>query len=166
MVIADSAGIAWAVKFLHGKGVRRLAGIDLIDTICEISSREGYRIALLGAKPGVAREAGEKLSSRHPGLIISGTFHGYFSHDEEPALFDKIRALKPDIILAGLAVPHQEKWISRHLEEFGASIVMGVGGSFDVLSGRLKRAPVFMQRAGLEWLFRLASSNNHGASAA
>jgi N-acetylglucosaminyldiphosphoundecaprenol N-acetyl-beta-D-mannosaminyltransferase len=110
-------------------------------------------VFLLGSKDGVAQNAAKRLQALFPGLNVVGTHHGYFTdHD---AIIAHIRSVKPDLLFAGLATPEQEMWISTNLSAMGVPVVMGVGGSFDVISGALKRAPVFMQRAGLEWLFRL-----------
>jgi N-acetylglucosaminyldiphosphoundecaprenol N-acetyl-beta-D-mannosaminyltransferase len=112
----------------------------------------------LGAAPGVAEEAAKRLRTRYPGAQIVGTHDGYFSPDQEPAVLEQIRQAKPDILFVAFGIPRQEKWISQHKQFLGTPILLGIGGSFDVHSGRVQRAPVWMQRHGLEWLHRLAAN--------
>jgi N-acetylglucosaminyldiphosphoundecaprenol N-acetyl-beta-D-mannosaminyltransferase len=155
LILPDSVGIVWATRHLAGKSVGRITGIDLIDDIASTAQRKGYRLYLLGAAPAIAEQAARALQARFPGLAIAGTRHGYFSDAETPSVLCAIRESKADILLVGLAVPHQEKWIARYREETGIPVIIGVGGSFDVLAGKLQRAPRWMQSMGLEWLFRL-----------
>lgn len=154
IVIADSVGITWAAKFLQNKKINRFPGIDLIYHLCGLAVKKEYTMYFLGARPGIVEQATEKLKNKYPNLKIIGMRHGYFSENEEPEIFKKIKSLKPDILLLGYSIPKQEKWISSNLQNLGVPIVMGIGGSFDVLSGKLKRAPVLMQKLGLEWMFR------------
>lgn len=154
LAFPDSVGIVWGISFITGIITERLPGIDLINLLCEESERCGYRIFLLGAAPGVADECGRKLRERFPSLIIAGTADGYFSTGNEQAVIAAVAAAKPHILLVGLSLPRQEMWIAEHLQELKTPVVMGVGGSFDVLSGRLRRAPRWIQRAGFEWLYR------------
>lgn len=153
-VVPDSAGISWAAHFLCGNSVNRLPGIDLIHHFCELAAREGKRVFLLGAAPGVAEAAAERLSKLYPGLIISGTQHGYISKDEEASAIKRVAQAAPDILFVALAIPRQETWIADNLKALGVPLVMGVGGSFDVISGRLKRAPAWLSKTGFEWLYR------------
>jgi N-acetylglucosaminyldiphosphoundecaprenol N-acetyl-beta-D-mannosaminyltransferase len=102
----------------------------------------------------VAEDAAGVLQERYPGLRVTGCRHGYFSPEEEPAVIARIAALRPEILFVGFGIPIQEKWIARHKDALGVPVSIGVGGSFDVISGRLQRAPIWMQRAGLEWLYR------------
>jgi N-acetylglucosaminyldiphosphoundecaprenol N-acetyl-beta-D-mannosaminyltransferase len=155
IVVADSAGICWAIRLLTGRTVRRCAGIDLLQRICDYAARNDHGVYLLGARPGVAAAAALALTARYPRLKISGTHHGYFSAEDEPGVFRAIRGSGASILFVGLAMPHQEKWLAGHRTEFGASLMVGVGGSLDVIAGQLKRAPQWMQAAGLEWFYRL-----------
>jgi N-acetylglucosaminyldiphosphoundecaprenol N-acetyl-beta-D-mannosaminyltransferase len=154
LVTADGAGLVWMAKVMGLPLWERVSGVDLMDHICELAAEKGYSIYLVGAAPGVAAEAADKLKARHPGLTVAGTMHGYFSDGEEPEVVRQIAEAKPDVLFVALGVPRQEKWIRRHLDELGVPVAIGVGGSFDVIAGRLKRAPAFMQRWGLEWLWR------------
>ena len=133
----------------------RVSGVDLVARICERAADKGYAVFLLGALPGVAEDAARSLQSRCTGLRIVGTRDGYFSPEDEPKVVQEIAEAKPDILFVGLGAPRQEKWISRHMEALQVPVAIGVGGTFDVLAGRAKRAPEWMQRAGLEWLYRL-----------
>jgi N-acetylglucosaminyldiphosphoundecaprenol N-acetyl-beta-D-mannosaminyltransferase len=154
LVTADGAGVVWMAKVLGLPLWERVSGVDLMDHICELAAERGYSIYLLGAAPGVAAQAARNLEQRYPGLTVVGTAHGYFDEVLEPQVVQRVADAKPDILFVALGVPKQEKWIRRHLDELSVAVAIGVGGSFDVISGRLKRAPVFMQRLGLEWLWR------------
>src|SRR5690606_32292622 len=105
--------------------------------------------------PGVAEAAAEALKRQSPNLVVAGVRDGFWKPEEEPAVLDSIREMRPDVILVALGVPRQEKWIARHQEALGIPVAMGVGGSFDVFAERVQRAPAWMQRLHLEWLFRL-----------
>jgi N-acetylglucosaminyldiphosphoundecaprenol N-acetyl-beta-D-mannosaminyltransferase len=154
LVTPDGAGVVWMAKVLGLPIEQRLSGIDLIEKICAYAAARGWRIYLLGAEPGVVEEAAERLQERHPGLQVAGCMHGYFSAEEEPFIISAIASLQPDILFVGFGIPKQEKWIAHHLAELKVPVVIGVGGSFDVISGRIQRAPKWMQNAGLEWLYR------------
>ncbi|MFH1368146.1 MAG: WecB/TagA/CpsF family glycosyltransferase [Elusimicrobiota bacterium] len=154
LVVPDSIGITWAAKFLSGSVAARYAGIDLLFDICREAESSGYRIFLLGAAHGIAQKAGEKLREKFPKLEIAGAHHGYLMKDELNCVIDIIRKSRADILFVGMSIPRQEKWVARNLKTLGVPVVMGVGGSFDVISGFLKRAPRWMQDAGLEWVFR------------
>lgn len=154
LVTPDGAGVVWMAKVLGLPIEQRVSGIDLIERICARGATLGWRIYLLGAEPEVAQEAARRLCERHPGLQVVGCQHGYFTDAEEPQVVAAIAALAPDVLFVGLGIPRQEKWIARYLQELAVPAAIGVGGSFDVISGRLKRAPKWMQLTGLEWLFR------------
>lgn len=158
LVTPDSAGILWAAKRFGTPLPERVSGVDIVDLLCERAAQKGYRAFLLGAAPGIADEAAYTLQQRYPGLTIAGTHHGYFKPEESDAVVRKIRESKPDFLFVAMGQPLQETWIHAHMEELGVPVSMGVGGTLDVLSGRVKRAPVWMQRRGLEWIYRLASN--------
>ncbi len=155
LVTPDGAGIIIASRLL-GVPVRyKVSGVDLVAHLCALSPGKGYKIFFLGAAPGVAAEAAVKAQARWPGTHIVGVCDGYFSPEQEPSVLAQIKEANPDIVMVAFGIPKQEKWIARHKAALGAPVFMGIGGSFDVLSGRVKRAPVFMQRFGFEWLYRL-----------
>ncbi len=154
LVVPDSIGILLAGKILGQPLAERVPGIDLMDQLFSLCQKERYSIYLLGAKPGVAAQAAENISRRFPGLNIAGTHNGYFDDQEDDVVIKEISSLKLDILFVGLNIPRQELWIDQHLKSLGVPVTIGVGGSFDVISGRIKRAPRVMQILGLEWLWR------------
>lgn len=156
LVTADGAGVVWAARML-GLGVPgRVSGVDLVDSVCGLAAQEGWSVYLLGARPGVAPEAAARLQERHPGLRIAGCHDGYFTAEQEPALLEEIRSGHPQILFVAMGVPKQDRWIHEHAGALAPPLAMGVGGSLDVISGRLPRSPEWMRRWGLEWLFRVS----------
>lgn len=154
LITPDGAGIVWATRILGSPVPERVAGIDLVQALAWRAAGEGWRLFLYGGAPGVAEEAAQRLKERYPGLNILGTSHGYLNREEEKRLLESLKESPPDILLVALGSPKQEYWIAEHLEELGIPVAIGVGGSLDVLAGRTKRAPHFMQKWGLEWLYR------------
>jgi N-acetylglucosaminyldiphosphoundecaprenol N-acetyl-beta-D-mannosaminyltransferase len=154
LVTADSSGVVWGLA-RRGAPVERVSGVDLVDRICALSAEHGYRLFFLGSSPGVAEEAAEKLRLRHPGCNIVGTRHGFFPVEDSDVVAQEVAAFKPDVLFVAMGIPRQEKFIAKTLALTGAKVAMGVGGSFDVYSGRVKRAPALVQRVKLEWLWRL-----------
>lgn len=155
LVTADGVGIVWAAS-VHGYSLpERVTGIDLLVALCDRAAAEGWRVFFLGGQPGVAAAAASRLKAEYPRLMIAGEQHGYFTADEEAMVLEKIKAAAPQLLFVGLGAPKQERWIYKYRQELDNVVAMGVGGSFDVLSGRAKRAPAWMQRWGLEWLGRL-----------
>lgn len=151
----DSVGVLWAAK-RRGFPIReRVSGVDLVDRICALSADKGYRIYFLGAAPGVADLAAEKLRLKHPGCNIVGSRHGYFPADSDTVVAQEVAETKPDFLLVAMGIPRQEKFIKATEHIIQASVAMGVGGSFDVFSGKAKRAPLLFQKLKLEWLWRL-----------
>lgn len=155
LVVPDSSGMMLAARLKRFQFPEKLAGVDLVEALCARSAEKGWRVFFLGAAPGVAEAAALALARRHPGLLLAGARNGYFKPQEESRVMAEVHAARPDLLFVALSVPRQDIWVHQNLAGLGAKVVMGVGGSFDVLSGRLKRAPEPMQKAGLEWLFRL-----------
>ena len=154
LVLADGAGVVWAAKRL-GEGVpERVAGFDLTQELLARAAISGYRIFWLGAAPGIAETAAQKASQHYPGLITVGIHDGYFA-PEDRTITQMVQEARPDILLCALGVPKQEKWLREHLAQLQVPVSIGIGGTFDVMAGKVKRAPVWMQRAGLEWSYRL-----------
>ena len=144
-----------ALSRLKGLQVsERIPGIDLLLELCRFASLKGWGIYLVGSKPGVAEKAGQELLNQFHGLKILGCHDGYFDSEEEKRLLQDIALKKPYLLFAGLSSPLQEIWIYKNRDRFQGIIAMGVGGTLDVVSGSLKRAPPWMRKAGLEWLFR------------
>ena len=158
LVTPDSVGILWAARRFGTPLPERVSGVDVVESLCDRAARSGYRVFLLGAAPGVAEAAAEKLQQKYPGLTVAGTHHGFFRPEDSASVVRKIRESKPDILFVGMGIPLQEKWLYRHLDELRVPVSMGVGGTFDVVSGKVKRAPKWLQRHGLEWIFRLANN--------
>jgi N-acetylglucosaminyldiphosphoundecaprenol N-acetyl-beta-D-mannosaminyltransferase len=149
-ITVDSIGVRLAAYLLEGKKVCRYPGIEMIEDLI----KQGHSIYLLGSKPGVAEKAGSNLSSKYPHLNICGTRDGYFDETGEEELISEINKSKPDIVFVGLNMVRQEIWINANKKKLNARLVVGVGGSFDVISGGLKRAPEFFKITGLEWFWR------------
>ena len=151
--IPDGIGIVVASRIKGGKIKKRITGIDLMEKIIRRASEKSYRVFLLGAKPGIADEASKILEKRYPGLIIAGIMDGYFKDDDEAV--NTIKNAKPDILFVAMGSPKQEYWITKNMEKLTVPLCMGIGGSLDVISGNVKRAPGIMRKSGLEWLYRL-----------
>jgi len=171
LVTPDGVGILWAATTLNYSLPERVTGIDIIHNICRLAAKKGYSLYLLGSYPGVASEAALNLTKKYPGIKIAGTHHGYFSCEDvkngnsvrnkkEEEIITEIKENRPDILLVGMGVPKQEKWINKNLEKLDVPVCIGVGGSFDVLSGRIPRAPLWMQRHGMEWIYRSIKQPN------
>jgi len=156
LVTPDSTGILWAARRLGMPLEERVSGVDLAEQLCARSAERGYDVYFYGAAPGVAESAAETMRRRYPGARIVGTADGFQNTPEQQAaLLADIQSKRPAVLLVAMGIPKQEKWIVRHLKELGTPVCMGVGGSFDVFSGQVSRAPLWMQQRGLEWLYRL-----------
>nr|WP_269438337.1 WecB/TagA/CpsF family glycosyltransferase [Phosphitispora fastidiosa] len=153
LVTADGIGIVIAARLLGKPLKQRVTGIDLTTALFKQAVAKKYRLYFVGAKPGVAEKAAENIRNSYPGIEIVGTQHGYFTDDNE--IIKDIKNKKPDILLAALGMGKQEKWIAERVEPAGIPVSIGVGGSFDVFAGAAKRAPQWVQDAGVEWLYRL-----------
>ena len=154
MVTPDGAGTVWAAHHLGFAMPERVAGNDLAQQLMAEAAQRGQKIFFFGSAPGVAEKAKAKAEQLYPGIEICGVRNGYFKEEDEPAIIEEIKAAQPDILLAALGVPKQEKWLWKHKEELGVPVSIGVGGTLDVMAGVMKRAPRWMQKAKLEWLFR------------
>ena len=155
MVTADGSGVVWASKELGKPLSQRVTGIDLVNSICKASAEKGWKLYILGSAPGVADTAAGNIRKAFPGCNIIGTHHGYFDAKEEEDILAELRELKPDVLFVALGAPKQEYWIAEHVPGLGIPVAMGIGGSMDVLSGNVKRAPKWMQKMSLEWLYRV-----------
>lgn len=154
--IPDGVGVRLAAR-LRGVRLKSMSGIDLAEELLSVAASEGYRIFFLGAKRGVAEKAADNMRARHPTLHICGTNHGYFDKcgAENVDVLKKIRNAAPDILFVCFGFPAQEKWITDNLASLpSVKLALGLGGSLDVWSGNIRRAPLLIQKAGLEWLWR------------
>jgi N-acetylglucosaminyldiphosphoundecaprenol N-acetyl-beta-D-mannosaminyltransferase len=152
LVLNDGTGVRWAARM---RGVRlrdNHVGTDLIPRLCKAGSKWGLRLYLLGGRMGVAERAGHVLTQRFPGVRIVGSRHGYLLPSEEEAVCAEINARRPDLLLVAMGNPLQELWIDRHLAHLQRGVAVGVGGLFDHLVGNLRRAPLWVRRAGFEWV--------------
>ena len=154
LVVPDGAGTVWAAHHLGHEMPERVAGYDLAQQLLKRAPEKDRRVFFFGSAPGVAEKAKQKAEAVYPGIRVVGTRNGYFSEADEPGIIREIREAKPDLLLAALGVPKQEKWLKKHKDELGVPVSIGVGGTLDVMAGTAKRAPVWMQKAKLEWLFR------------
>ena len=160
LVTPDGAGILWASKKLGTPVPAKVSGVELSERLVALSGEKGWRVYFLGAGPGVAEAAAQKMREKYAGANIVGVRDGYFKADDEEAVIAEVSAAKPDILLVALGIPRQEKLIDRYKDRLGAKVLIGVGGTLDVFSGTVKRAPVWMQKVGLEWFWRVASNPN------
>lgn len=155
LCVPDGIGLLWAARRLGHHLPERVTGSDLVPMLANRAARQGWRIFLLGAAPGVADRAAQILVARNPGLNVAGVYAGSPAVDEAPALVDRIRLARPDILWVAYGAPAQDLWIARHATELGVPVMIGVGGAFDHIAGVRQRAPLWIQRIHLEWLFRL-----------
>ena len=153
--IADGVGIVLASRLRGGRVRSRVTGVDLMLQLIEEAANQGWRVFLLGARPEVNEAAASELLRRFPSLTIAGRRDGYFSPDDAEGIAAEIAATAADLLFVALGSPAQERFLLQWGERSGTKVRMGVGGSFDVLAGRVPRAPAAMRRAGLEWLYRL-----------
>lgn len=154
LVNADGTSIVMAGRVLGRPIPERATGIDLFLELMGTAEEEGWSVFFLGATDEVVAATVAELALRHPRLRVAGSHHGYWEDDD--TLVAQIRATSPTILLLAIPSPRKEFWLSEHLEALGVPFVMGVGGSFDIVAGKTRRAPPIAQRLGLEWLFRLA----------
>lgn len=155
IVSADGQAVVWASRILGKPLPERVAGIDLMYELITLAEREGWRVYFLGARREVLDRAIERIRERHPGLAVAGARNGYFSDLEEEDVCAGIRAARPDILFVAMSSPRKEYWLGEHARRLGIPLSMGVGGALDVEAGIARRAPAWMQQAGLEWLYRL-----------
>ena len=153
LVIPDGIGVMYGAKILGTPLKQRLPGIEFAQGLMARMARQGKSLYLLGAKPGVAEQAAERLRKDYPGLVIAGTHDGYFQ-DDGPVT-DAIRASGADVVFVCLGAPKQELWMEKNGAATGAHLLLGLGGALDVFAGVVQRAPAIFCKLGLEWLYRL-----------
>jgi N-acetylglucosaminyldiphosphoundecaprenol N-acetyl-beta-D-mannosaminyltransferase len=155
LVSADGQSIVWASKLLGDPLPTRVAGIDLMHELLALAERRGYRVFILGAKANELQRAVKRVRARHPQLELVGARDGYFCPQQDAAVAQRVASARPDILFVAISSPRKEYWLGRYGHEIGVPFMMGVGGSVDVIAGVTRRAPQMIQRAGLEWLYRL-----------
>ena len=153
LVLPDGAGVVLAAKLRKTPLKQKVAGVDFADRLLGVLAETGKTLYLLGGKPGIAELAAQKMVEKHPGLHICGTADGYFK--EETPVIEKINAVKPDVLFVCVGAPKQEIFMNAHRDELDVRLMAGLGGSLDAFAGTVKRAPKWMIRCNLEWLYRL-----------
>ncbi|MDP8243583.1 MAG: exopolysaccharide biosynthesis polyprenyl glycosylphosphotransferase [Candidatus Hinthialibacter antarcticus] len=156
LVYADGMGVVWASRLFGHPLPERLNANDLLPEFCRRAENKGHRIYLLGGEPGVAGRAADDFQRKHPKLQIVGHHHGFFSAEEEADVIAQVRESNADILIVGMGAPKQELWIQKNLKDLGVPVAWGVGGLLDYSAKDIKRAPVWMRKAGMEWLWRLS----------
>lgn len=154
LVVPDGIGIVWALRRAGYPQRQRVTGVELVETILTQLAAGGLRVFLLGGKPGVAETAKANLERRWPGIQVVGCGHGYFSPTENEEVVRRINQARPALLLVGMGVPRQEIWLYNQWGNLTVPVGIGVGGLLDLWAGRTKRAPAFLRRMGLEWLYR------------
>lgn len=155
LVNADGQSIVWAARLLGVPVPERVTGIDLMDRLLDRAQDLGWSVYFLGATDDVVRTVVELQHDHRPALRIAGYRNGFWRPEEERDVVAQVAATKPTLLLVAIPSPRKETFLARHLDALGATFAMGVGGSFDVVAGVTRRAPRWMQRAGLEWSYRL-----------
>lgn len=153
LVLPDGVGILWAAKEKGWELPARVTGVDFAHAV--LKKEPSPRVFFLGGKPGVCDKAAKNVSRSIPGAKICGTRHGYFRPGDEEQVVRQIARTRPDVIFCGMGSPRQEKFLWKYRNALGAKVGIGLGGVLDVLAGTRKRAPLYMQKAGLEWFYRL-----------
>jgi N-acetylglucosaminyldiphosphoundecaprenol N-acetyl-beta-D-mannosaminyltransferase len=155
VIFADGMAVVWASRLLGRPLPERVAGIDLMKSILARGAAQGWRVFCLGATEEVLTRAVARMEADHPGVRIVGRQHGYYGPAEEDEVAAAIAAARPDVLLVAMTSPRKEQFLARWSALIGAPVCHGVGGSFDVLAGKVERAPEAWQRLGLEWLYRV-----------
>ncbi|WP_010268715.1 WecB/TagA/CpsF family glycosyltransferase [Paenibacillus senegalensis] len=155
LVTADGIGIVLAARWNKTPIQERVTGYDLLISLLDQGERIGLSLYFLGADEHTNRTAVEKIAKKHPGLRIAGRHHGFFTDDEEAQLIEDIRAKQPDLLIVALGAPKAEKWIKRHKDSLNTLAAVGVGGSLDVIAGKVKETPQLWKKLNVEWLHRL-----------
>ena len=156
IINADGMAVVWASRLLGKPLKQRITGIDLMYALFEMANKRGYGVYFLGAKEDIVSSVSGICSQKYPNMRIAGFRNGYWTEPEEYGVVSAIRESRPDILFVAISSPKKELFLKKYLLEMNVPFVMGVGGSFDVFAGKTSRAPFWMQKAGLEWLFRLA----------
>lgn len=156
--VADGIGIVWASRVLGGPALSRVAGSDLVSEALSFCARQGLAVYILGGRPGVAAGAGRRAGELWPGLRVVGTGHGYFDRAAEPEVLARVLKAEPRLIVVGMGHPRQEMWLAENLRAVPGAVGIACGGTIDILAGVARRAPRWVRRANLEWLYRLISA--------
>lgn len=154
LVLPDGKGLMIGLRFADCQVQERIPGVEFVEHICRRAAYEGWSVYLLGGEEGIAEKAAEALAAKYSGLVIAGARNGYFGAEADESICREIKESAAKILLVGLGVPKQEYWLEENLALTGVGVGMGIGGSMDVISGKLKRAPKIWQKIGMEWFYR------------
>ncbi len=163
LIVPDGAGVVWAAERAGDPVQERVAGFDLLHELMREGERRRWSVYLLGTTQETIEEAARRLQESYPLARLAGCRNGYFGPDEDASVVEGIRSAAPDMLFVARALTTQEPWIGRYKQELGVPVMMGVGGSFDVIAGKTKRAPLLFQRLGLEWFYRLMKQPTRAA---
>ncbi|MNM95721.1 putative N-acetylmannosaminyltransferase [compost metagenome] len=155
LIVPDGTGLVWAAQKGGDPVAERVPGFDLLHELMKRGERESWKVYLLGSAREVIEEAARRLKNQYPGVVIAGCRDGYFGPDQDDEVIRDIVNAAPHLLFVARGADTQEPWIAKHKKMLGVPIMMGVGGSFDVISGRTKRAPKLFQKLRIEWLYRL-----------
>ena len=155
VTLADGQSVVWASRLLRRPLPERVAGIDLCEELLSLADRQGLRVFLLGARPQVLATLCDVIAERWPGVVVAGARDGYFAEEETEEIAEMIGGSGADLLFLGLPTPLKETFLARYGDGLGVPVLHGVGGSFDVIAGATRRAPVRWQRFGMEWAYRL-----------
>jgi N-acetylglucosaminyldiphosphoundecaprenol N-acetyl-beta-D-mannosaminyltransferase len=155
LAVPDGVGLMWAARWRRTPLRQRVAGVDLVERVAAAAAERGLGVFFLGAAPGVAEQASAVLSRRYPGLRVSGAFAGSPGRAGDPDIIGRVSGSGARILFVAFGAPLQDLWIARNQPRLPVGVAMGVGGAFDFISGRVPRAPAWLRRVGLEWLYRL-----------
>lgn len=154
LINVDGMPVVWASRLL-GKGLKeRVAGVDLFEALMRRSAEKGWRVFLLGAKQDVVSGVKTLYEQKYPGLVVAGYRNGYWKAEEESVVVEQVKAAQADLLFVAISSPKKEHFLGRYQAEMKIPFAMGVGGTFDVAVGKVKRAPLWMQKTGLEWFYR------------
>jgi len=154
LINADGMPVVWASRLLGKPLKERVAGVDLFDSLMTRAAERGWRVFLLGAREEVVTGVKRLYELRYPSLVIAGYRNGYWKPEQESAVVEQIRAARADLLFVAISSPKKEHFLGAHQQHMRVPFAMGVGGTFDVAIGKVSRAPLWMQRAGLEWFYR------------
>lgn len=155
LINVDGAGVVWGARLLGIRIPERVAGVDIMENLFRICAERGFKPFLLGAEAHVLEAVKRRLGRDYPGLIVAGAQDGYFEPDDEENVIAAVNASGADCLFVAMPTPRKERFLHRYRGTLVPSFVMGVGGSFDVYGGKVRRAPKLVQAAGLEWLYRV-----------
>lgn len=155
LIVPDGTGLVWAAEYNGDPVKERVPGYELLHELLQVGQHEEWKVYLLGASAGIISIAAQRIQEQYPNIQVVGSHHGYFTEEQDQSIVEDIMSKKPDLLFVARSTDKQEPWIHKYREQLQVPIMMGVGGSFDIISGKLKRAPQIFLKMRLEWLYRL-----------